>query len=161
MSRLYKYASELATTAQTLIMKSTFNTLAIFFGIFAASINAQYVVTVVHQEIVTVTYNPVQSTASLSGNTGGMIGAKDIQTGDDGDDEESEQGINNEYDDLNGRINARQTSVPSESLSTKTKAMTKTKAQKTGASSSNSADSLKGSMLVGSLAVIALLGLLL
>lgn len=141
-------------------MKSLFNTLAIFFGIFAAFINAQYVVTVVHQEIVTVTYNPVQTTASLSGNSGGIVGAKDIQNGDI-DDEESEQGIDNENDDLNGRINARQTSVPSESLSTKTKAMTKTKAQKTGASSSNSAASLKASMLVGSLAMIALLSLLL
>lgn len=142
-------------------MKSLFNTLAIFFGLFAAFINAQYVVTVVHQEIVTVTYNPVQTTASLGGNSGGIVGAKDIQNGDIDDEEESEQGIDNETDDLNGRINARQTSVPSESLSTKTKAMTKTKAQKTGASSSNSAASLKASMLVGSLAMIALLSLLL
>lgn len=139
-------------------MKTLLNILAIFFALFAAIINAQYVVTVVQQEIVTVTYNPVQTTASTSGNNAGFVGSQEINE----DDEETELGFDNENDeDLNGRINARQTGVPTGSFSTKTKAMTNTKAQKTGASSSNSAASLKASMLVGSLAMIALLSLLL
>lgn len=151
------------------------NQIKLLFSLFAFFLlslsSAQYVVTVTHHEIVTVTYNPVGSGPGVGPNdTAAGVneqGFLDYSNASNGtgieNDKDKENENENELtqdeveeDGIDGKIHAHQTRTKSKSLNTASMTRTTKPTGKSG--EGNSAAGVQASLSIAAIALVAMLG---